>query len=384
MKPLAPILALAATSGWLLLAPAAQADWTRVTSAKSGTDTGEVALLRLPDSLHMVWKSTTASYRHRIDHRTVAPDGTVTATRNVTKDWLEMGDPGLSAGPDGLRVLFGGLHTAHPDETNTELNTAVSVDGGVNWGLQDGSIIQPGAEATDAPVSAAAQADGLPLATWASPTGTWTHRSVDVNVPAFNLQASLGGAGTRPGVATVGARTVVAWYSSGSARGVYAQEISPGGTAAGAPMQMPGTSGTPSAMPGRTPVAARVGGKVFVAYATGRGSGRAIVLWLVGSGTTRTIARVSGPAVASVSADPSGRLWVAWTTRVNGRDVVRARQSDASARTFGDVVDGGRPGPGAHAGALDISPVGNDLDVVAGYTPSNSSRMASYYSRIGG
>jgi hypothetical protein len=373
----------AAAACFLLVAPAARADWERVTSASPRTTSGEVALLRLPDALHMVWRATTASYRHRVDHRAILPDGTLSPTTTVSEDWIEMSDPGITAGNDGLRALWGGVHTAHPDETNTELNTALSVDGGAAWGLQDGSIVQPGTDAADAPVGATAQSDGVPLAAWAGPLGTWTHRGVDPVVASVNIQAPLGGLGTRPGVASVGGRTVVTWYSSASsARGVYAQEVAPDGSAAGAATAMPGTSGIRSAMPGRTPVASRVGGKVFVVYAIGNATGKRIVLWSVGSATTRVIARASGPSVATVTADPAGRLYVAWTTRVAGRDRVMVRRSNGSATQFGAIVDASRPPSGAQARSLDVSAIDGQLDVVAGYSVRGSSRVTGWYSRV--
>jgi hypothetical protein len=185
-------------------------------------------------------------------------------------------------------------------------------------------------------------------------------------------------------VATVGTRTVVAWYvSSGRTRGVYAQEVASDGTAAGAATPMPGTSGTRTAMSGRTPVASRVGGKVFVAYAAGSGATRRILLWSVGAPRARVIARASSAAVATVTADPSGRVWVAWTTRVGGRYHVLARRSDATATRFGPPVDGGRPATGVTvARTLDVSAAGDELDVLAGYSRAGSSRVTTYYSRI--
>jgi len=383
MKPRA-LTAVVAAACLLAPAPAAQAQWERVTSSSSRTTTGQVAAVRDPTgTLHVAWRSTTASYRHRLDHRQIAPDGTLRPTTTITEDWVELSDPGITASPEGLRVLFGGLRSSHPDELNTELNTALSVDGGAGWTLQDGSIVAPGTGAADAPVAAVAQADGVPLAAWASPRGTWVHRGVDAAVPASDLQASLGGTGTRPGVASVGARTVVAWYSrSGSARGVYAQEISPGGVPVGTPLPMPGTSGTRMPMEGRTPVAARAGGKVFVAYAAGSGSSRRILLWQVGSSSARTIARASATSVATVATDAAGRVWVAWTSRSRGRDRVRARRSDAKVARFGPTIDAGRPSSGAAAVSLDASAAGESLDVLAGYRARGSSRVGTWYSRI--
>jgi hypothetical protein len=378
------IAAVAAVACLLATGTAARADWTRVTSPSPTTQTGEVSLVRLPEGLHAIWRSTTASYRHRVDHRLVLPDATLGAVTQVAEDWIEMSDPALTAAADGLRASFGGLHTSHPDETNTELNTAVSIDGGTTWGLQDGSIVQAGTGAQDTPVAAAVQADGMLLAAWANRSGTWIHRGLDPSVPPTNIQAPLGPYGVLPGVATVGARTVVAWFSySGSAHGVYAQEIAPNGLPAGNAVRMPGTAGTGTAMTGRTPVAGRVGGKVFVAYATGTGPARRIVLWSVGSATTRPIARASGPSVAAVTTAPDGAIWVAWTTRTGGRDRVMARRSDAKGTGFGAIIDAGRPPSGQLARTLDISAVGAELDVLAGYTKIGSSRMTTYHSRVG-
>jgi hypothetical protein len=163
---------------------------------------------------------------------------------------------------------------------------------------------------------------------------------------------------------------------------VYAQEVALNGLPSGNAVPMPGTSGTRAAMTGRTPVASRVGGKVFVAYAAGAGATRRILLWSVGSGTSRPIARASGPSVATVATAPDGSIWVAWTTRAGGRDRVMARKSDAKGTSFGAIVDAGRPSTGQVARTLDISPIGNELDVLAGYTKAGSSRMTTYHSRV--
>src|SRR5919107_3037365 len=144
-------IALCFAGIFVAVAPVAHADWERVTSPSPGTQPGQAALLRTTDGvLHAVWRSDLASYRHRIDHRQIAVDGSLGPVTPVVRDWLELSDPALTVGPDGLRAIFGGLPSSHPDETNTELNTALSVDNGATWGLQDGSIVPAGSGATDA------------------------------------------------------------------------------------------------------------------------------------------------------------------------------------------------------------------------------------------
>jgi len=383
MPPRALIAVLAVAGLALAAAPSARADWQRITPVTATTTTGEVALLRTPDGLHVVWRSHTSQFRNHLTHRAIGNDGTLGAPRSVTEDWIEMGDPALTAGPDGLRVIFGGVHTTHPDEINTEINTAVSVDGGSNWGLQDGSIVPLGHGWADDAVSAAAQADGTPLAAWADRSGVWIHRGLDPNTAVTDLQAGLGPFGARPGVASSGTRTVIAWYSASSAaRGVYAQDFGPDGAVLGGAAPMPDSTSLRTGMAARTPVAIRPGGRAFVAYPTGTSSARVISLWSVGSARTVAIGRSTGDAFATVTAAASGRLWVAWTATVNGRRHVLARRSNAAASRWGAVVDAGRPSGGATAGALNGSDANGALDLLASFTIGDSERASTFYERV--
>jgi hypothetical protein len=384
MSRRALIAVLTAAGLALAAAPAARADWQRITPVTPTTTTGEVSLLRLSDGLHVVWRAHTSRFRSHLSHRVVGNDGaTLSAPRSVTEDWIELGDPALTAGPDGLRVIFGGVHTTHPDEINTEINTAVSVDGGLNWGLQDGSIVPLGRGWADDAVSAAAQADGIPLAAWADGRGVWIHRGLDPNAPPVDLQAPLGPFGTGPGVAAAEGRTVVAWFSASSAaRGVYAQDIGPDGAPIGAPAPMPDSTSLRAGMAARTPVAVRPGGRAYVAYPTGSNANRAISLWSVGSARTVTIGRSTGAAFTTVAAGASGRMWVAWTATVNGRRHVLARRSNPAVSRWGAVVDAGRPDGGATAGALNGNDANGALDLTASFTIGDSDRASTFHERV--
>ena len=64
---------------------------------------------------------------------------------------------------------------------------------------------------------------------------------------------------------------------------MYAQDVGPDGTPAGGAVPMPDTTTTRVLAPGRTPVAARPGGGLYVAYPTGSQSRSPIRLWSVGA-----------------------------------------------------------------------------------------------------
>jgi hypothetical protein len=375
------LIAAACLTGLCLMAAPAQADWERVTAPRGGTADDQVAVLRTTDGvLHVAWVMRTDRNTETLWHTAVAPDGTIGASTRIATDWLELHNPALVAGPDGLRVFFGGLHTSHPDDPNAEVNTAVSVDGGATWALRDGSITQPGPRAYLSDVSAAVQADGAPLVAWAGEAGVFIHRGLDPAVPYAVLPGAQGFA---PGVAANGALTVVAWYSpSPSRRGVWVQDVAADGTPAGGAVPMPGTTTTRVLAPGRTPVAARPGGGIFVAYPTGSRQRSLIRLWSIGARKAPVVTRASGGASATVTAAADGRLWVAWTTRVGGREHVLARRSNAEATEFGAVVDAGRPEGLTAAYAIDGSDAGGALDLLAAYGRSGTSRVATYLTRV--
>ena len=121
----------------------------------------------------------------------------------------------------------------------------------------------------------------------------------------------------------------MAWYSSASGHlGVLAQSVNPDGSPSGAATTMPNTSDMQVGMLARTPLVARRGGGLYVAYPTGYPSSNRIRLWRIGASRAPLIGRVAGgsPAVSIAAAD-DGRLWVLWTKGFGDPDVLATRSN---------------------------------------------------------
>jgi hypothetical protein len=203
---------------------------------------------------------------------------------------------------------------------------------------------------------AAVLKDGTPiLAFGGTGTGTFVHRGLDPAQPNQSLQGQFGGCcGYSPDIA-VDTKTgvpVVAWYSNATGHlGVFAQSLDP---APGGPMLMPGSTTLFNGVPNssqqlsRTPIAARNGGGVYVAYSGDYPTARKALLWRVGSTRSVTLDKRANDHVVSLAADPKGRLWVFWILR-GSKPAVYARRSNLAATAFGPTVKAGTP-PGQQSG----------------------------------
>ena len=144
---------------------------------------------------------------------------------------------------------------------------------------------------------------------------------------------------------------------------------------------MPGTSNMQIGQTGRTPMAARTGGGMYVAYPTGYPSLTRIRVWRVGAAVSTLVGRVAGGASATVAGDRNGRMWVVWED--DGGPAVYARRSDRSGTDWGATVRVGRPKHGVSAYTVDASPVGDSaLDVFGSFALNSGTPLATYTRRI--
>jgi hypothetical protein len=364
----------------------AAAPW-RIVTDPNGTNIDQVGLLRTGDGvLHLAWHKRTGPNTEDLLHTAIAPNGAIGPTTPITTGWAVMQNAALVADPGGLRVFFGGIHTTEPGETNDELNTASSVDGGTTWALVPASIAPKGGQAYGSPVAAAARPDGTTIQAWAGTLGTWTHAGLDPSSTIADFQAPAGCCGYDTGLAadTAGAVTL-AWYSNATGRlGVYAQAVDADGAPAGPPLNMPGTANMTVGQLGRTPVVARPGGGFYVAFATGSPALNAIRVWRVGAAaaTVASTAKLAN-TTSSIAADATGRLWVVWKDAVGaGRKHVYAARSNRTATVFGARVDAGAPPNAASTYRLDASAIGGSLDVLATFSLGASSTVATWHRRL--
>jgi hypothetical protein len=347
---LTPLVLMTLTAG------AAASTWRQVTPS-GGTNIEEVGLLRTSDGIvHVAWvqKDVADPASQDIATRSLSPAGNALGpVRLIASQWAALSNPALTLGPGGIRAVFGGIRTSNANEPNDDLNTATSTDGGNSWTLQIGNA-SDGSSAYASPVAATVLSNLTPVTAWGSSAGTFTAVGTQPG-PVYDLQGQLGGDfGYDPGLATSSTGVpYVAWASNATGRsGVWAQPLQANGTPAAPPRLMPGIlAGGFAQQLERTPIAARAGGGVYVAYPGGYPASRRVVLWRVGDAGARVLAEAPGDHHATVSATADGRLWAAWSDE-HGR--VYAARSNRSAKTFGAVVSARAPGSGSSY-ALDAS-----------------------------
>jgi hypothetical protein len=382
MKPRSLILAASVA---LALAPAAHATpWHQVT-ASDGANTDQVSLVRTGDgTLHVAWRHG-APNADSLMHTAISLNGTVGATSTVASGWTDVQNPAIVSAPGGLRMFWGSIRSTASSETNDEMSTALSADGGTTWALQEGNVVQDGTQAYGSATAAATRPDGTPMQTWAGTLGTWVHSGLTPATPNFDLQAPLGQYGYLPGIAVdTSGRAVVAWYSSAAGHlGVFAQDVAADGSPIGTAVNMPGTSNMAIGQTGRTPIVARTGGGFFVAYATGYPKLNRIRVWRVGAPKSTVLAKATGGASASVATDMNGRVWVVWEDDRGVRPVEYARRSNPAATVWGAPVAAGRPAGSASAYAVDANPIGAfAIDVLGSFAIKNGPEVATYTRRI--
>jgi Ca2+-binding RTX toxin-like protein len=276
-------------------------------------------------TLHTVWTQRPGTGGEALMHTSIEPDGTVGPATPIVSGWQRVdGTPDLVIAPDGsMRVFFGGTETLEPGEQNTNLNTATAPADGSTWTVNPVSVAI-GSGQFGGPVGATVGLSG----TFYQSSGGYLHRGLDQNTPNFDFQAQVptgDGHGGNLATDTQTGQVWMGWYSDGGPGtgengGMWAQEVDQGsGAPMGAPLQMPGSvtvyqdesySNNPL---GRTPIVARRGGGIYIAYGSGYPGVNEIRVWRVGSPTSTVVARgttLNGSVALAPTAD--GRLWVVW------------------------------------------------------------------------
>jgi hypothetical protein len=205
-----------------------------------------------------------------------------------------------------------------------------------------------------------------------------------------DLQMGLGHFGYEPGIAVdrASGHAVVAWYSNATGHtGIYTDGIdqSTGGPT-NAPVLMPDTSDILAGpYSGRTPIAARAGGGLYVAYPNGYPAHTHLLLWRVGTGAS-TVLEQSSTEVNSVglAADPSGRLWVFWSTTPSDTDtpVVFARRSNPSVNAWGATVTVKPPTGASTSWNLVGDGQAGRLDLLGSFSLGTSTTAATWATQV--
>ena len=380
------ICAIAVAMALCAASSAQAAPWRQVTTPDQAA-IDRVGLLRTPDgALHLAWHHPTGPNTDDLLHTVIAPSGTIGATTPIQTGWTGFQNAALVQDPLGIRLFVGAIRSTDSSDPQDELNTLLSSDGGATWVLQAGNVVPDGGQAYGSPVAATTLAGGGTLQAWAGTLGTWVHAGLSPASPNHDFQAPIGTYGYDPNLATdASGRTVLAWYSNATGRlGVLAQDVAADGSPVGSAVTMPGTGDMRVGMIGLTPIVARAGGGLYVAYPTGYPTMNRVRLWRVGSGSTSTIARLgrTGSKPVTIAAAADGRLWVVWANTRGGVPHVLAQRSNRTASRFGATVDAGRPRGSAVAFQLGASPTGGALDVLTNFSIGTAPSSATYHRRI--
>jgi hypothetical protein len=378
----------------LLVAAPAQAggpgSWTQLGDANLA-NIDEASLARTPDgALHVAW-TIPAANNDTLVHAAISPAGSASPVNVIQSGWAGISSvPKLLATPEGLRIFFGGIRTTNAGETNNNLNTATAPADGAAWTLVPGTVAK-GDSAYASDMGAALLNDGTPVQTWGGTgSGVFVHRGLDPNTPNFPTQGQLGGCcGYSPdiGVDTATGAAFVVWYSNATDKfGVFAQSLDPAtGTPSGGATLMPGSTSLFNGKPNssqqlqRTPVAARAGGGVYVAYPGGYPTTNQVRLWRIANSKSAVLATSKSDHIVNLAADAEGRLWVLWVERSTNQ--VFARRSDKSATEFGAPVKVKPPAGQQTAYKIAGSAQSGALDVVVLFGGSGP-KQAQWHTQI--
>jgi hypothetical protein len=343
--------------------------WTSVVEGpKAPSVSQELGVARTSDGvLNVAWSEDLADVRVR----PITPAGQAGATTTIVSGWSLGADPTLIAGTSGLRVFFAGVI---PIEG---LVTATAPGAGGPWTTP--TLVENAEFARGRTAGVATGPDGTPIQTWYSVGDIVVHRGLS---PGGVVALSSGGTNVRPDIVTEASGSVfVAWCNFGPAgQGVLVRRVDPAtASPIGAPVQLPGSTtefqGAPQAscvleseVSRREPIAARIGGGVFVAGTSGYPNLSRVLVWRVdasGSVASTMIAASAKSASYSepaIAAAPDGRIWVAWLEPAGAGKRLVARRSNRAGTIFGAPVRASIAGLGV--GTVNLSAQRDRVDVL--------------------
>jgi hypothetical protein len=340
--------------------------WTVVTEgAHAPTASQELGVARTSDgTLNVAWTENLTNVRARA----ISPAGQVGASGTIVAGSSLGADPTLLAIPGGLRVFFAGVI---PTEG---LLTATASGASGPWTTP--TLIENADFARGRTAGVTTAPDGTPVETWYSVADIVVHRGLS---PGGDVQISSGGTNVRPDIVTDASGTAfVAWCNFGpGAQGVLVRRVNPAtGSPIDAAVSLPASVTNSQAScvleseaSRREPIAARVGGGVFVAGTSGYPSLNRVLLWRLDSSgsVVSTLVAVSAksasysePAIAAAS---DGRVWVAWLEPAGAGKRVVARRSNRAGTVLGAPVRAASPGS-LGVGTVNLSAQSERVDVL--------------------
>jgi hypothetical protein len=359
--------ASAATGGAALRGPGSH--WAEVTP-NGQENFADVGLAVGPHgTLHVIWSSGQTSGGHGTVHdTTVSARGVVGHTATVHAGQFLITDPdAIVVGQRIYAIWNGDQGTSTSSPHGTFLATEPARGG--HWSAPASVPPLPSIPYESSSDSAATGADGKP---WVAFTGTDSLTVLHVGHPEREIGPTTCCV-YFPGLAVDGKTggTWIAYDSLTNHQGVFAQRLNQNGTAAGKAMLLPGSLSHGSTLPlnARIGITGRGRGRpgVYVAYVTGYPSGLGVNLLQLGHKPVRLASTNSSAqfAEATVTADPAGGLWVAWTNGDGSAPGLSVRHSNRSVTKFGKALRVALPSGTTDLWKVYIAAEGTRLDIVA-------------------
>lgn len=305
--------ALFAFLGLLMLPEFCFASGWKLLSGENLVNTVELTLVRdSSETLHVVW-ATRNGDDHQMFYRTVNGDGIIESDIEVLlSDWTSLNNPEvITDSQDNLTVYFSGLGPSAPFSSGNlySLSRSASTE---SWTLNSAVLSESEYVYASSHVSAIADGDGDPFASWNQVPGTFFVRIGD---PDELIESdSCCYYHSQLARDAVSGEVSIAWYSNVSgAHGLYSASISP--TLGSATLVAGSVTNDQSLDPShRLGFIGRAGGAgTFLAYCSGYPTCKQIRLWNHVTESSKVVAHSGGARDITLAADPNDSLWIGWT-----------------------------------------------------------------------
>jgi hypothetical protein len=332
--------------------------------------------------LHVLWTSGQSPFT--IHDSPISANGTPQSRAVIASGWFQAADPDAAATSTGLEVFWNGMKTENISDPLGTYSATRPRSGG-HWSAPNAPIPPLSSSASSSGVSATGGADGKP---WVAFSGTDSLVVEHLGNPEVQIAPKFKCCLYEQALATDGksGQTWVAYASNITGnQGLFARKLMASGKPAAAAVLLPGsrTGGNAIVPLERVALTGRGKGKpgVYAAYGSGYPFFRSLDVLRLGARTPVKIAtfgltpELQGTAI---SADPSGRLWVAWY--VNGSAPgLFVRRSDTTATKFGKTVRVPLPRGTTTVWKVYVNAQASRVDVLVLLTRHSSDSSAAYW-----
>ena len=348
----------------------------------------EIGLARGADGVtHVLW--TTGSGPWHIKDTPITASGRVGTPVTIATDFLAT-DPDGTTTPSGVTAVWNGIKSNTPNSPQGTFTASRPRSGG-SWSVS-GSVFSPLPAVPDTSSSdtATTGSDGQP---WFAYSGTDSMVVDHVGHPEVQVAPADKCCFYNAGLAVDGAsgQTWLAYSSLiPNAEGIFARPLSATGKPSGPAARLPrsvASNGLIIPPQQRTALTGRGPGHggVFAVYGTGYPKFASLQEIRLGTGSARTLATF-GPAAdlagTDISAGQGGRLWVTWATGRGTRPGLFVRRTNPAGDRFGPAERVALPG--GTTGVVRVYTIANGgaLDVVALIDRGNISKTAYWATEV--